>query len=438
MMLTSSFIRRRTWHRSNRHSISWSGAFTCTLLQSFLTGLLFCFVLTAGRSARADEFAAIPAGDPLYNHLTIISKAGWANFTSGPSHSLTRYEAALETAKAIFTVTASHRADPNWAATAPREALRALRTLTKSLRPELKKLDIDAGATLTQLERILKSLPDKPEKSTPDKAVPDLPRPATKGAVDSSLARTGKSAGARLIAREFGRQPTSLRAGELLEMLRSGHSALNTQAMQLPLSQRLRVDYAVSALARAENDPLRKAAFGASSSTPTANGSNSMASSMRQSVDTGLALDLTDWLTVSTSYRKDQTPRTQSLPEAMFAGTNEVRSIKGGLAIEVRPGVTLTGSVARLATGGEDPARATRIGGGLSLSAWQNRLSLNANLSRLVPEDSVALSLKAAELNVGLDVTQKLSLSLLYQQLFGAQNQTPVDRRVGGGISIKF
>lgn len=426
MMLKANFVRRRTLQRTHHRNTTCHGATTRNLSGCFFSGILCFSLLVTSSPARSDEFATIPAGDPLYTQLTVVARAGLATPASGPGHALTRYEVALETAKAIFTVTTSHRADAKWATPASRPALLALRELTATLRSELKKLNVDANSTLARLDSLLQAA-----------RLPVSPRVDTTLASPSSSWRTGSTAGLKR------GELTSLSSGQLLHALRTGRggadSAMHdTRTSQLSLSQRLRVDCAVSALAREADDPFGDAAILARSagrSRPTSAGVVSAV----QAVDTGAALDLTHWLTLSAGYRKDlMASHTQSLQDSFFAGPGAMRSVNGGLAIEVRPGMTLTGSVARLATAGEDPTRATRIGGGLSLSAWQNRLSLNANLSRLVPEDSFALSSKAAELNVGLEFTQRLSLSLLYQRLFAAENQAPVDRRVGGGISIKF
>jgi hypothetical protein len=82
--------------------------------------------------------------------------------------------------------------------------------------------------------------------------------------------------------------------------------------------------------------------------------------------------------------------------------------------------------------------KATRLEGGLGFTTWRDRLSLTANLSRLVPEDSLALSSTAAGLNIDVDVTERLSLNLLYKKLFASQATTHSDGFVGGGISINF
>src|SRR5438067_909846 len=101
---------------------------SCVLAVGLVVGL------AVSRPARADEFATVPTGDPIYAQLAAVSKAGWLNAARGSNQGLTRYEVALETAKAIFAVSAHHRADPAWDSGAPRPALSALRSLVTTLR----------------------------------------------------------------------------------------------------------------------------------------------------------------------------------------------------------------------------------------------------------------------------------------------------------------
>ena len=85
-------------------------------------------------------------------------------------------------------------------------------------------------------------------------------------------------------------------------------------------------------------------------------------------------------------------------------------------------------------TGGD----ALRYEGGVGLSGWQNRVALSARLSRLVPEDSLALGVTAARLNLGVGLTSQIQLKLMYQQMFGANAALQNNPRFGGGLDFSF
>lgn len=400
------------------------------MLRSLIPGFLCCLLLAPVGvmpmgMAHADEFTTVPPGDALYGHLASITKAGWIGDapTQGTSHSLTRYEVALETAKAIFTVTARHRADPNWAATAPKTALRALRDLTVALSPELKQLDIDINATRALFDSLIKAPLTGTALTNP------LPSRNTNGTTrpshaDPFAASTTGGHRANASIRPQGMKVTSLVTGGL---------STTDQAWSLPLSQRLRVNTAIQALAQEQDDPLQTSTLTGHRSSfvsPHAASSNSVTGR-----SLGTNLDVNRWLSINAGYHQQTlVPRPYSLREALFAASTQTQSIGGGVDIRLLHSLTLSGNMAKVVGTGGTTVRGTRYGGSLGLTGWQNRLSLSANLSRLVPEDSLALTSTAAELNVGLDVTQRLSLNLLYQQMFGIQNQT----QVAGGIVINF
>jgi hypothetical protein len=100
--------------------------------------------------------------------------------------------------------------------------------------------------------------------------------------------------------------------------------------------------------------------------------------------------------------------------------------------------MTFSGRVENLASDALGDPSWTRYSGGVGLSAWENRLSLQANLSRLVPDDMRALPTTVGGVGLGLDLNERLSLSLLYQQLFTVSTPTKADRLVTGGLSINF
>jgi hypothetical protein len=100
--------------------------------------------------------------------------------------------------------------------------------------------------------------------------------------------------------------------------------------------------------------------------------------------------------------------------------------------------MTLSGSVENLIGDAAGDPTWTRYSGGVGLSAWESRLSLKANLSRLVPDNVRELPTTVGGVGVGFDVNERLSLSLLYQQLFSVSAPAKADRVVTGGLSINF
>lgn len=373
-------------------------------LRSFIP--LFAILWVVSGTARSDEFSVVAAGDPMYTQVAAITKAGWLNTSPEASvpanahHLLTRYELALETAKAIFMVTARHRADAAWAATVPRPALRALRDLTSSLRVELKKLDVDAVSTLALLDTLLKPLPST--------------------ARGSATGTGGTKANFPLSNRPSAAAPASGR----LNGLSGGARSVITRASlaDIPFSQRLRLTTTLLALARDADDGGYPTAGG----RPIASGLNA-----------GAQWNITDWLSLRTDYhRRLVAPNSLAARVDPFGSLTENR-LGGGVDIALLNGVKVSGNLARVSADSYN-LKGTRMEGGLGFTTWQDRLSLTANLSRLMPEDSLALSSTAAGLNVDVDITQSLSLNLLYKQLFGPQNATHADRFVGGGISINF
>jgi hypothetical protein len=126
-----------------------------------------------------------------------------------------------------------------------------------------------------------------------------------------------------------------------------------------------------------------------------------------------------------------------SLTEPERASSEDLLNLNAGLNLRVRDGLLFSTQVENLSADDNTPGW-TRFSGGIGLSTWQNRLSLGANLSRLNPENVNESAVTAAGVNIGLDVSQRLSLSLLYQQLFSTPVPQRAERVVAGGVSIKF
>jgi hypothetical protein len=399
-----------------------------------LCGILAGAALVGGamtaRPARADEFSMVPAGDPLYRYLMAVTEAGWRGVPQGSSSTLTRYEMALETAKAIFTVTARQQASKTWALSAPKPALRALRELTNEFRVELKTLGVDVAAAQQMYSGLL--------------------RPSSASAPLPVAASSGNTRLEQLPAESAASSMTVASAGIALDEP-SGPAASGTQRtreFQIPLSQRLRINTALSVLARDAEDLFGDSALGVrhmdapgAQRSTLADGALPAGGTVQANMDVGV----TDWLTLRAGYgRRALAPQPMSLESLALKDPSlpligQQNSMSGGVDVAVRPGVRLSGNVENIETDTAAGSREwTRVGGGLALSAWQNRLSLKANMSRLVPEDARVLPSTIGGLNVNLDVTERLSLTLLYQQLFSAPNPARPDRLVAGGININF
>jgi hypothetical protein len=109
---------------------------------------------------RADEFSTVPAGDALYRELNVVTRSGWTSATTATPNTSTasalntRYEMALQTAEALLAVRARYATNPVQGGAASPAALRALRALTTTLGPELRKLGVDTNASLRLLQQL--------------------------------------------------------------------------------------------------------------------------------------------------------------------------------------------------------------------------------------------------------------------------------------------
>ncbi|MBW3635296.1 MAG: hypothetical protein KY445_02365 [Armatimonadetes bacterium] len=359
-----------------------------------LAATVLC-AFSALQTARADEFSLLPTGDPIYGQLSGLARPGEAKPAS-----LTRYEAALQTARALIEI---QNRDPKRVSGAQ---WRALKGLVTALRSELSQLGVDVGAALELAQNGL-----KPAKAPAIEAPVDFtPRTAP---VKTTAPRTGA-----LLLSSPGPSDASVR---------------NT-SIAIPLSQRLRVESARLAVERSTQDPFA-ASFGAA---PRGGISQGGAAQKLASQNT-LSYDFSRWLTLraATSQRELGGAQGDSplLSAPLFAGATEAKAAGGGLDFNVGPDFKISTEIERLRA--DTGASAARIGGGAELSLWQNRLSMSMHLSRLLPEDEATLSATAAQLGVGVDVSRRLSLNLLYQGLF-AESKDNNAGRVSGGVSLSF
>jgi hypothetical protein len=399
------------------HKQDFSGS-PCRTFKGRVIAALCLGVCLAIAPSRADDFDTIPSRDRIYSDLSDLRRAPWNTNLNAPDHSLTRYEVAIETARAILKISAPGAERASFVAS--RSSLRALRKLTEALRPELTRLDINVPDTL----KLLDSLINNPVTEKP--AYSSTPAPHEMSSLNGL--------------------PTH------------GTNLVNAR---VNVSQRLRVYSAVSSLARDADDPFGDTArFASHQAAPLARpgtlgaavaGSHAINGALpRQAlaggIQAGASLALTDWMQVRADFAQNQlAPGTMAgdfrLRAPLLDGARAARSVGTGVDVALLGGLQFSGDVTRIAALGPDGdtgRRGTRFGGTLNLNAWQNRLSLSANLSRLVPEDAQILPSTAAEFNLGAEVTRRVSLNLTYQQMFSARSSNPNNRLVSGGISVKF
>ena len=386
-----------------------------------LRGLVATFVLcavgaTSGFAtsglARADEFSQVPTGDPIYRQLRSLDSADptVARVSSG----LTRYEAALQVARIITRVSNDNSAQLS------RVGWRALRDLSQSLKSELVQLGIDVAAAQKLADARLKAPEARATES--DNSARDLSVPSSfDGASRNFPISIARGAAGDTLLSGAGLQPagTSLASG------------LQSSAFSASIVPRLRVGAALIALQRAENDPFNSSGAGHALLT---SGSETRVLGSNTSID----YDVTSWLSVraQSSQRALANMPTISpiLRDSFFDNATETRSAGGGLGIDVGA-LSFNTRIEQLST--DAGARGTSAGGGVSLSAWQNRLSLSAHLARLQPEDRAVLPSTRTELGIDLNVSQRLSLSLFYQGLF-TQQKIGNSERVAGGLNLSF
>jgi hypothetical protein len=366
-------------------------------------------------TAKADEFSVVPVGNALYRNLALVVRAGWTSLGAGevkptpqaasPAASLTRYEMALETAKALVAVKARQEANPQWANSVSKPPVRALLQMTQALRPELKGLGVDVAAALKLCTQLLEARPGTAQTlsaraSATTRVDPAMPLASTPAI---PLRHTARAA-----------LPTE-----------AGSARNNEKTVELRLSQRLLVSTAVSALQHESQDPLSDVSFG-------------LKREMQNEASTNVSLSLNQRFTLRAMYdQRNLTPTMLSLQPYAVSGSS-LSTLGGAVDVAVRPGMTFSGSVENLASDAMGDASWTRYSGGVGLSAWQNRLSLRANLSRLVPDDVRALPTTVGGVGLGFDVNERLRLSLLYQQLFSVSTPSKAGRVVAGGLSINF
>jgi hypothetical protein len=361
------------------------------------------------------QFATVAPNDPLQTQLRVVRRAGWSNLglSAAPMEStpaaMTRYEMALETAKAVIAVRARHSADASWDRGASPQALRALRALCVAFKSELTAFDVDVTTTLNLLDEILSGA-------------------GTTSSAGHGLAATGSTPAAPPLRWTPRRDDTA------------------DETLLQSLSQRLRIYSALDSLAREANDPFAADALTAFSVRRNANENSSGVRRLRA----GATFEVNPRLQVRAELQNPNeaadairapglrdflnSDATDSLSDPLLANA---RSFSAGLDLNLLPGVTVSGGVMHLDefSGGGD---ALRYEGGVGFSGWQNRIALSAHLSRLVPEDSLALGVTAARLNLGVGLTSQIQLKLMYQQMFGANAALQANPRFGGGLDFSF
>lgn len=355
----------------------------------------------------------VSAGDDLYGLLALAQRGGL--LASAPRSGATRYEMALETGRAALALASRRSAQ----ARVSEDSVRALSELLTRLRPELRRLDVDVDAALA------------------------LCRAASTGAQSQTgllSAASGLSNG--------GSRGAGLVGSRLTETRRS-------------LSGRLRREAAQNFYNRSASDPFGGEAgrspsfFGAPSSNrggaaffdrPKAGphgvygGAQSIAAST--SVDIFSGVRVRTGLGVGPPSMQPGGLRAlgAASPEAaLLPSAGGSRSVGVGADIDLPAGVTLSGDVRRLGSlfSGSGGFEGTIYGGQARLSAFNDRLSLSLNMSRLLPEERARLSQSTAGVGVSVG-NSDYQFKLLYQQLFGPSSGGQSNRVIAGGVNITF
>jgi hypothetical protein len=349
----------------------------------FQSILLAAFLLCQAQSARADEFSAVPMGDTAYKQLAALAPTGWIELHAAPRTPLTRYEIATEAARALVSLRARRDAGQTFVVNAvSRAALSALRELSGKFRAELRAMGIDSNDAMRLCDDLMRETPMR-------RAVIAAPLPET-----SSEARPVRAA----------------TAGEL------------PRRVALSLSDRLQFESLVSKLERDAVDP-----FG---DTGVAALPNAARAGVALAVNPTVALHAFGGHTLMPSRELALLP----VPSSMRIATRG-----GGVSVSLPRGVQLRGEFEKLSAldNGESGAW-NRFGAELGFAAWQNRLSLRANWSRLLPNDARLLPSTTSGLDMALDISERLRLTLLYRQMYGERAEATANRVVSGGININF
>lgn len=330
----------------------------------------------AKRAPQSLTFSTVPAGDPLYENLAAIERANWiqGGATSTNRPLLTRYEIAVETAKAIFYTGARNESDPSWLAGTPRGSLRALRDLCKTLKSELFGMGVDVRPTLTMID-------DELQGNVKERA-------------------RAKDDGERNAA------PTS-----------SPDDATAT-----PLG---------AALIRAANDPARLAREERLLASTRAFSGGESGGAWR--------FRLTSRMALRAGYGSRDLTTPLAINDVPLSGAQRVDTVGGGIDLALARNFLLSGRVENVAAlAGESNPSWLRYSGQIGVTTLGNRLSLSANMARLVPQDANSAAATAAGVNLDLGISDRLKLKVLYQQLFGNTAVPAGNVRVAGGVSLNF
>ncbi len=407
--------------------------------------LLVCLWVSA--PARADEFSVLPPGDPINTQLALLRRGETGSKTdSKAAPPLTRYEAALQTARVLLAL----QDESENSARVSRSEWRSILALTLSLQSELKQLGVDVEAARALAKQNLRKIPVSNANS--DSTLFD--KSASGGLLRGGLLRGGFR---KSVARKSAPLSGSLLMVPQTGFATAGSATLGSAAKNSLAKENLEggVKLQISPRLRAETALRVETKTGFSASNPRLEGAPSNAFAGRASgesevtveieglaAQTALSFDFSRYLTLRAARSKlswnnasGGALRSPFLDAPLFEGASRAAGTGGGVDVNLGAGLKLSTEIERLR--GNTGAGASRIGGGASVSALQNRLSMNMSVSRLTPEDKTSSPSTAAQLGASLDVSQRLSLSLLYQGLF-APTPSRSAARVSGGVSLSF
>lgn len=402
-----------------------------------LTVLYTLCLLVAATAARADLWSDVPANDPAYKSLAQLSEAGWREQRMEASRRttvLTRYEFALEIAKALLRATAQAEKEPD-ALRAKPEAVRALRALMAQFKPELEKLGLDVAASQKTLDAAMKAEPPANTDAPPALSVmPSLPSgTSSKPSWFNDLPPIALTSEIKPWMKDFlgtSSKPlvmTSIGSGLLAvddslfrDTLTQEPQRLMKTEFKLPVNDSLSVSVSLAALRSLGRDHSRKAW---SAEAQYALG--------RWKLHTSLQFAGSDQLASVLWGTRSQPVGT---PASVW------RSLGGGVTYSPKDWLTLTARISGVTDLTRLQSNYILSTGGVGVSL-KDRIALEVNWLHVNPFDPALSSSLTTRLGLKADLSSSAQWQLFYQMYdnpTGATNTRTRPSIVGTQLSVKF